>query len=131
MAAGKTGTTQDNRDAWFVGFTGHLTAGVWIGNDDNRPMHGISGSGLPALIWRDVMQAAHRGLEPATLPGLSETQPHPPPAAAPVASAREPVRALPRQPLRPLSPIDPALFSAAPAQEALDTRRLEALLKTD
>jgi penicillin-binding protein 1A len=131
MAAGKTGTTQDNRDAWFVGFTGHLTAGVWIGNDDNRPMHGISGSGLPALIWRDVMQAAHRGLEPATLPGLSETQPHPPPAAAPVASAREPVRALPRQPLRPLSPIDPALFSAVPAQEALDTRRLEALLKTD
>src|SRR5690606_26803277 len=60
-AAGKTGTTQDNRDAWFVGFTGYLTAGVWVGNDDNSPMRGISGGGLPALVWRDVMVAAHRG----------------------------------------------------------------------
>src|SRR5690606_9580900 len=75
MAAGKTGTTPDNRDAWFVGFTGHLTAGVWIGNDDNSSMRGISGSGLPALVWRDVMMTTHRGLEPIPIAGVNETAP--------------------------------------------------------
>ena len=66
-AGGKTGTTQDNRDAWFVGYTAHLTAGVWTGNDDGSPMNGISGSGLPALIWRDVVREAHRGLPVDTI----------------------------------------------------------------
>ncbi|WAT18820.1 transglycosylase domain-containing protein [Aurantiacibacter sp. MUD11] len=55
---GKTGTTQDNRDALFVGYAGDLVVGVWIGNDDNSPLNGISGGGLPARIWRDFMQAA-------------------------------------------------------------------------
>jgi penicillin-binding protein 1A len=126
LAAGKTGTTQDNRDAWFVGFTGHLTAGVWVGNDDNSPMRGISGSGLPALIWRDVMMAAHRGIAPAPLPGVSDAV-----ADTPVASAREPAQAAPRPPMRPLAPIDPALFAEPKNPPALDTRRLEALLKSE
>ena len=130
-AAGKTGTTQDNRDAWFVGFTGHLTAGVWVGNDDNSPMRGVSGSGLPALIWRDIMQAAHRGLEPTALPGVSDTIAPLPPAETPVASAREPVRVAPRPALRPSAPIDPALFAAPKEPAGLDTRRLEALLKAE
>jgi len=130
-AAGKTGTTQDNRDAWFVGFTGHLTAGVWVGNDDNSPMRGVSGSGLPALIWRDIMQAAHRGLEPTALPGVSDTIAPLPPAETPVASAREPVRVAPRPVLRPSAPIDPALFAAPKEPAGLDTRRLEALLKAE
>ncbi len=52
---GKTGTSQDNRDALFVGFAGDLIVGVWIGNDDNTPLKGISGGGLPARIWRDFM----------------------------------------------------------------------------
>jgi len=56
-AAGKTGTTQDFRDAVFVGFVpGHL-AGVWIGNDDNSPMKGVTGGSLPAMIWREIMRA--------------------------------------------------------------------------
>ncbi len=54
-AAGKTGTTSANRDAWFVGFTDRYVAGVWLGNSDGRPMLGVSGGGLPAQIWRAVM----------------------------------------------------------------------------
>ncbi|MBX7541008.1 transglycosylase domain-containing protein [Qipengyuania sphaerica] len=57
-AFGKTGTTQDNRDALFVGYAGDLVVGVWIGNDDNTPLRGISGGGLPARIWRDFMSQA-------------------------------------------------------------------------
>ncbi|MBS0298231.1 MAG: PBP1A family penicillin-binding protein [Proteobacteria bacterium] len=63
-AAGKTGTAQDNRDAWFVGFTPDWTAGVWVGNDDHTPMRGVAGGDLPAEIWRRVMTAAHQGLPP-------------------------------------------------------------------
>ena len=55
---GKTGTTQDNRDAWFVGFVDGLVVGVWIGHDDNRPLDGVTGGGLPAQIWRDFVGAA-------------------------------------------------------------------------
>jgi penicillin-binding protein 1A len=55
---GKTGTSQDNRDALFVGYAGDLVVGVWIGNDDNTPLRGISGGGLPARIWRDFMRQA-------------------------------------------------------------------------
>ncbi|MDP3676885.1 MAG: transglycosylase domain-containing protein [Novosphingobium sp.] len=57
-AFGKTGTTQDNRDALFVGFAGDLVVGVWVGNDDNTPLNGITGGGLPARIWRDFMSQA-------------------------------------------------------------------------
>lgn len=57
FAAGKTGTSQDNRDAWFAGFTDKLTAVVWLGNDDNSPMKGVSGANLPAEIWRKIMMA--------------------------------------------------------------------------
>jgi penicillin-binding protein 1A len=52
---GKTGTTQDNRDALFIGYAGGIVAGVWLGNDDNSPNAGLSGSGLPARVWRDFM----------------------------------------------------------------------------
>jgi penicillin-binding protein 1A len=55
---GKTGTTQNNRDALFVGYAGGLVVGVWIGNDDGTPLAGVSGGGLPARIWRDFMQQA-------------------------------------------------------------------------
>lgn len=55
FAAGKTGTSQNNRDAWFVGFTDNYVAAVWVGNDDNSPMKGIGGSGLPAEIWKKIM----------------------------------------------------------------------------
>lgn len=55
---GKTGTTQDNRDAIFVGYAGGLVTAVWVGNDDNSPLPGVSGGGLPARIWRDIMVSA-------------------------------------------------------------------------
>jgi penicillin-binding protein 1A len=75
---GKTGTSQDYRDAWFIGFTPYLTAGVWLGNDDNSPTKQVTGGSLPALIWRDVMEPAHLGLSPIALPGTPEQQNQPP-----------------------------------------------------
>ncbi len=57
-SGGKTGTTQDYRDAWFVGFTADLVVGVWVGNDDNSPMEGVTGGDMPAQIWRDVVTQA-------------------------------------------------------------------------
>ncbi|AMJ62391.1 transglycosylase domain-containing protein [Bosea sp. PAMC 26642] len=66
---GKSGTTQDFRDAWFVGFTARLVTAVWIGNDDNSAMKRVFGSGLPAEIWGRYMKAAHAGMQPAPLPG--------------------------------------------------------------
>jgi penicillin-binding protein 1A len=67
-AYGKTGTSQDNRDALFVGFAGDLVVGVWIGNDDNSPLRGINGGGLPARIWRDFMSQAVKGAAPRAAP---------------------------------------------------------------
>jgi penicillin-binding protein 1A len=74
-SAGKTGTTQEFRDAWFVGYTSHLAAGVWVGNDDARPMQRVMGGGLPARIWREAMLAAHEGLVPHPLPGMMKSLP--------------------------------------------------------
>ena len=59
-AAGKTGTTQDYRDAWFIGFTTAIVVGVWVGNDDNRPMDGVTGGDLPAKIWHDYVEEAEQ-----------------------------------------------------------------------
>jgi penicillin-binding protein 1A len=61
-AAGKTGTTQDYHDAWFVGFTTDYVTGVWVGNDDSKPMRNVTGGLLPAAIWKDVMVVAEKGL---------------------------------------------------------------------
>lgn len=69
---GKTGTTQDNRDALFVGFAGDLVTGVWVGRDDNAPIPGLAGGGLPARIWRDFMG---RALNDAPAPPAVETAP--------------------------------------------------------
>ena len=67
-AAGKTGTTQGARDAWFIGFTGHYVTGVWMGYDDNSKLSGVTGGGLPAEIWRETMVRIHDGLPPKALP---------------------------------------------------------------
>ncbi|PZO82384.1 MAG: penicillin-binding protein [Mesorhizobium amorphae] len=68
-AAGKTGTTQNARDAWFVGYTANLTTGVWFGNDDGKPMKNATGGSLPTLAWHKFMAAAHQGVTVAGLPG--------------------------------------------------------------
>jgi penicillin-binding protein 1A len=73
MAAGKTGTSQDFRDAWFIGYTANLVTGVWLGNDDSTPTKKATGGGLPVEIWTRFMKAAHQGVPPAPLP--ASTQP--------------------------------------------------------
>jgi penicillin-binding protein 1A len=67
-AAGKTGTTQDSKDAWFIGFTADLVAGVWLGNDDNTPMNKVTGGSLPAPTWKAFMLAATQGMPVKPLP---------------------------------------------------------------
>lgn len=66
--AGKTGTSQDFKDAWFIGFTPQLVTGVWIGNDDNRPMKKVTGGSLPTTIWHDFMLKAMEGKPVETIP---------------------------------------------------------------
>jgi penicillin-binding protein 1A len=68
MAAGKTGTSQDFRDAWFIGYTANLVTGVWLGNDDNSPTRKATGGGLPVEIWTRFMRVAHQGMPAAPLP---------------------------------------------------------------
>ncbi len=87
LAAGKTGTSQDFRDAWFIGYTSRLVTGVWLGNDDNSPTKKAVGGGLPVEIWSRFMRTAHQGVAPSALPGLNEggwfTPPAPVQAQAP------------------------------------------------
>ena len=68
MAAGKTGTSQDFRDAWFIGYTANLVTGVWLGNDDNSPTKKATGGGLPVEVWTRFMRTAHQGVPVASLP---------------------------------------------------------------
>jgi penicillin-binding protein 1A len=68
QAAGKTGTTQAARDAWFIGFTADYVTGVWMGYDDNTPLAGVTGGGLPAEVWKAVMEKVHEGLPAQPLP---------------------------------------------------------------
>jgi membrane peptidoglycan carboxypeptidase len=68
QAAGKSGTTSSAKDAWFIGFTADYVAGVWMGYDDNTPLTGVTGGGLPAEIWRETMVRVHDGLAPQPLP---------------------------------------------------------------
>ena len=67
-AAGKTGTSQDFRDAWFIGYTARLVTGVWLGNDDNSPTRKVTGGGMPVDIWSRFMRNAHQGVPVASLP---------------------------------------------------------------
>ncbi|MEM8589572.1 MAG: PBP1A family penicillin-binding protein [Pseudomonadota bacterium] len=80
-AAGKTGTSQDFRDAWFIGFTGDLVVGVWVGNDNGSPMDGVTGGGLPARIWRDIVAEVATVRAPAGLALVA------PPVTAPLTRA--------------------------------------------
>jgi penicillin-binding protein 1A len=131
QAAGKTGTSQDWRDAWFVGYTSALTAGVWLGNDDDSPTKKVSGGNLPVDIWSRFMKAALDGVPPAALPSgvwRNVDQPAtdaPPPA--PPAPVGEPLAigppaqsaAAPPAPFAPVRrPIAPAAADGAPLPPA-------------
>jgi penicillin-binding protein 1A len=99
-AAGKTGTSQDFRDAWFIGYTAHLVTGVWLGNDDGTSTKHVTGGGLPVEIWSRFMRGAHQGVPVASLPGASGgggffsglfgngSRPVPPAPVQPVAATR-------------------------------------------
>jgi len=69
-AAGKTGTTNESRDAWFMGYTGNFVGGVWFGNDDYTPTNRMTGGSLPAMTWHTIMEYAHQGIEVKQLPGV-------------------------------------------------------------
>ncbi|MBN9598483.1 MAG: PBP1A family penicillin-binding protein [Afipia sp.] len=90
-AAGKTGTTNNYRDAWFVGYTGNFTMAVWYGNDDYSPTNRMTGGSLPAKTWHDVMVAAHQGVEIRDLAGVGpgKARPQGPMAAAGAARGGE------------------------------------------
>ena len=70
-AAGKTGTTNDYRDAWFMGYTGNFVCGVWYGNDDYTSTNRMTGGSLPAMTWHTIMEYAHQGIELKQLPGVA------------------------------------------------------------
>jgi penicillin-binding protein 1A len=80
--AGKTGTTSDYRDAWFIGYTGGFTTAVWVGKDDNTPMRKVTGGGPPAAIWHDYMTQALPRLNVQPIPGADFAPPEAPPTDA-------------------------------------------------
>ncbi|WP_274423779.1 transglycosylase domain-containing protein [Chelativorans sp. YIM 93263] len=100
-AAGKTGTTQRSRDAWFVGYTANLVTGVWVGNDDGSVTKATGGS-VPAAAWREFMAAAHEGVPVAALPGnWNPLGPERPPRAVAGSTTRGVTQAANRRPVPP------------------------------
>lgn len=74
-SAGKTGTTQEYRDAWYVGYTGNYVAAVWLGNDDYHPTRNMTGGTLPAMVWQRLMAYAHQNIELKPIPGIENPLP--------------------------------------------------------
>ena len=122
-AGGKTGTSQDFRDAWFIGYTGLLTTGVWLGNDDGTPTKRATGGTLASVVWQRFMLDAHRGRQAVAIPGAglpqaASTAAAPSSAAAPngwsalptAAATASPVGARPR-------PADPPTTGTVPRRE--------------
>jgi penicillin-binding protein 1A len=85
-SAGKTGTTNAYRDAWFMGYTGNFVCGVWFGNDDYQVTNRMTGGSLPAMTWHTIMAYAHQGVELKQLPGVVVPQVRQQPAVAEVKS---------------------------------------------
>ena len=115
-AAGKTGTSQDFRDAWFIGYTGLLTCGVWLGNDDGTPTKRATGGSMAAVVWQRFMADAHRGKQMIGIPGTPSASA----GVSPLAPGAQPAPAngAPMQ-LAPQTAADaprPAVASADPAR---------------
>jgi penicillin-binding protein 1A len=107
--AGKTGTTSDYRDAWFIGYTGGFVTAVWVGRDDNTPMHKVTGGAAPAGIWRDFMAQTLPRLQATPIPG-SEL-----PTALP-AQQQDPIGDVLSGQMPPAKPAEPAIVT--PSQDA-------------
>lgn len=122
-SAGKTGTSQNSRDAWFVGYTANLTTGVWFGNDDGSPMKKVTGGALPAQAWHEFMVAAHEGVPVRPLPGTWKSTPSDTivPDEIPSADASQAPPAPPAAVGQPA----PAAQAPAPARQARTTRPAE------
>jgi penicillin-binding protein 1A len=113
-AAGKTGTTQAARDAWFIGFTGDYVTGVWMGYDDNTPLKGVTGGGLPAEIWRETMLRVSDSLPPVPLPELV-----PPPPAYANAGYGQAVAGTPQDPAQ--GPLDTGIPQPEDTRNIIET----------
>ena len=87
VSAGKTGTTNGYKDAWYVGYTGNLVGAIWFGNDDSSETNNMTGGSLPAMTWKEIMAFAHQGIELKPIPGVT---PQPGDAKAAVAKAAQP-----------------------------------------
>lgn len=97
VAAGKTGTTNAYRDAWFVGYTGNFTGAVWFGNDDFTSTRRVTGGSLPAMAWQRFMAYAHNGIELVAMPGVeADTLPRLAQPARPLVAAADAVAVQPR-----------------------------------
>ncbi|TPI17116.1 penicillin-binding protein [Mesorhizobium sp. B4-1-3] len=123
-SAGKTGTSQNSRDAWFVGYTANLTTGVWFGNDDGSPMKKVTGGALPAQAWHEFMVAAHEGVPVRPLPGTWKSTPSDTivPDEIPSADASQPPAAPPAAVGQPA----PAAQAPAPARQARPAQTVDA-----
>ncbi|RWM16518.1 MAG: penicillin-binding protein [Mesorhizobium sp.] len=132
-SAGKTGTSQNSRDAWFVGYTANLTTGVWFGNDDGSPMKKVTGGALPAQAWHEFMVAAHEGVPVRPLPGTWKSTPSDTivPDEIPSADASQPPPAPPAgvgqsQPAAQSQPVAQAPARQAPARQPRPAETVDA-----
>jgi penicillin-binding protein 1A len=113
-AAGKTGTTNAYRDAWFVGFTGNYVCGIWFGNDDYSPTNRMTGGSLPAQTWHQIMAYAHQGMDVKQIPGV------PPPDSR----TRAVVQAAPADGTTPPAPVRPTMLTKRSIDVLLRVERL-------
>ena len=120
--AGKTGTTQSYRDAWFIGYTGNYVAGVWFGNDDYSPTNKLTGGNLPAMTWKAFMTFAHRDVELRPLPFVEPEKPKAQPATPDPAVEGDLIAGLPRQ--QPL-PLETARFLSQLERQLREARPLD------
>ncbi len=123
-AAGKTGTTSAARDAWFIGFTADYVAGVWIGYDDNTPLKGVTGGGLPAEIWHEVMTRVEDGVPVSELPLIVPEYRAPPNAGNASNQPIDPNAEFPQDPAVQQQPAEPSVPLMNPSDD-----QVEALLK--
>ncbi|RVB97798.1 penicillin-binding protein, partial [Mesorhizobium sp. M7A.F.Ca.AU.002.06.1.1] len=127
-SAGKTGTSQNSRDAWFVGYTANLTTGVWFGNDDGSPMKKVTGGALPAQAWHEFMVAAHEGVPVRPLPGTWKSTPGDTivPDEIPSANNTAPVPSTSVGQQAPARPAAPVAQAPAPVRAARPAQTVDA-----